>query len=81
MSEKILSIYMDDLREVFLSEIYDGALAANHAYDLGDDHGYFICEVDKTMPHAGIEVLGKVASYDAALRLAELFRSAATRRH
>jgi hypothetical protein len=68
----------DDLREVFLSEVSDESVTQGHAYDLGDDHGYFICELDRTRPGAGVEVLGKAASYEAAIRLAELYASASS---
>jgi hypothetical protein len=73
MRDIILPIYADHLREVFLAEISDDELAYGHPYDLGDDHGYFICEADRTCPLAGVEILGKTASYEAALRLAELY--------
>ena len=73
MREITLPIYADEAREVFLAELPDEELTCGHAYDLGDDHGYFICELDRTQPSAGIEILGKVASYEAALRLVELY--------
>lgn len=76
MREIILPLFSDENREVFLSEVDDSSVVNGHSYDLGDDHGYFICELDKRRPHAGIEVLGKAASYDAALRLSEIFIAA-----
>ena len=73
MIERILLLYADEKREVFLSEIADQADVGDHQYDLGDDHGYFICEADPSAPASGYEVLGKVASYDAAVRLQDMF--------
>jgi hypothetical protein len=42
------------------------------ARGLGGDYGYFIYQVDSDQPHAGIEVIAKAASFDAAMRLYEL---------
>lgn len=39
---------------------------------LGGDYGYFIYEMDSDRPNAGIEVIAKAASVEAALRLYEL---------
>lgn len=39
---------------------------------LGGDYGYFIYEMDSDKPNAGIEVIAKAASEEAALRLYEL---------
>jgi hypothetical protein len=80
MRETVLSLYSDSQREVFLAEIEEAALAHGHAYDLGDDHGYFICEIDRPSPFSGVEILGKVASYEAALRLADLYAISAGKR-
>jgi hypothetical protein len=48
------------------------------AKGLGGEFGYFIFEVDETCPDAGINVIGKAASADAALRLFELLVGART---
>lgn len=50
---------------------------ANHAYTLGDDSGYFIYEVDAERPSSGIEILAKAVSYEAALRLVDIYIMAA----
>ncbi len=39
---------------------------------MGGDYGYFIYEMDSDKPNAGIEVIAKAASEEAALRLYEL---------
>ena len=43
---------------------------------LGNDTGYFIYEVDEAAPAAGILVLGKAASEEAAMHLVDLLQAA-----
>jgi hypothetical protein len=43
---------------------------------LGGDYGYFVYEVDATAPQAGIEVIAKAASVNAAMRLYEIIAGA-----
>jgi hypothetical protein len=73
MRETTFPLYEDEKHEVFLSQIADSDLLDGHQFDLGDDHGFFICEIDKASPLSGIEVLGKVSSYDAAIKLFEMY--------
>jgi hypothetical protein len=42
------------------------------ARGLGGEFGYFIFEVDESRPDSGINVIGKAASAEAALRLFDL---------
>ncbi len=49
---------------------------ANKAYELGDDYGYFIYEFDAARPASGIEILAKAVSYDAAVRLVDIYLTA-----
>jgi len=65
-----------DGREICVSPISRDTFEDNAAYSLGDDHGYFIFEMDEHQPAAGIEILGKAVSYDAAVRLVEIFMAA-----
>jgi hypothetical protein len=51
------------------------AFDSNAVYSLGDDTGYFIYEFDKKQPEAGIEILAKAASYEAAIRIVDIFLS------
>ena len=62
-----------DGREVCVSPLSIDAYEENHAYTLGDDTGYFIYEVDAKRPSSGIEILGKAVSYEAALRLVDIY--------
>jgi len=48
--------------------------------NLGGDSGYFIYEVDEGPQSAGIQVLGKAASEEAAMRLVDIFLSRRPRR-
>lgn len=77
MRSQILSLYCDESREVYLSEMPESRPCQDFDFDLGDEHGYFICEIDKTSSCSGVEILGKTASYEAALRLAEIYLAAA----
>ena len=36
---------------------------------LGGEYGYFIYEVDPRSPQSGVEIIGKVSSVEAAVRL------------
>jgi hypothetical protein len=51
----------------------------NAADNLGTEAGYFIYEVDEGRGSAGISILGKVASEEAAMRLIDIFLAAASR--
>ena len=71
---------MEDLNlSVKLSELLSLCIAPlpartyrETAKGLGGEYGYFIFEVDESCPDAGINVIGKAASADAALRLFDL---------
>ena len=61
-----------------VSPISADAFEANKADALGDDSGYFIYEYDTDRPSAGIEILGKAVSYDAAIRIVDIYMTAAS---
>lgn len=46
---------------------------------LGGDFGYFVYEVDLKNPKAGVEVIAKAASAEAAVRLFDLLVSGGAR--
>jgi hypothetical protein len=62
--------------------IHVATLARQTIVDAGADHlgfsGYFLFEADDTVEKKGIQVLGKASSFEAALRLIDLwnFRAA-----
>jgi len=73
MKELFFSARLPDGREVCIAPITRDTFEANKAQDLGDERGYFIFEFDAVRPAAGIEILAKAASYDAAMRLVDIY--------
>ncbi|TQF85274.1 hypothetical protein FK498_00905 [Elioraea sp. Yellowstone] len=72
---------MDDLfwsaplganRTLCVSTLSQAALAQCEVEAFGSDFGYFVYEVDERPRSAGISVLAKATSEDAAVRLAEI---------
>jgi hypothetical protein len=79
MRHSLFSAQLPDGRMVCVAPISTDTFEANKAYALGDDSGYFIYEFDTHRPASGIEILGKAASYDAAVRLVDIFIAASTK--
>jgi len=75
MREFLFSTKLPDGREVCIAPISVDAFEDNAAYNLGDDSGYFIYEYDSERSASGIEILAKTASYDAAMRIIDIFLS------
>jgi len=75
MQNILFCAQLSDGRQVCVAPVSADAFEANDAYCLGDDSGYFIYEFDDNRPETGIEILAKAASYDAAVRLADIFIS------
>jgi len=71
MEDVFLTARIDDKRSVCISPLPTKTYK-EVAKGLGGEFGYFIYEVDNSMPTAGIQVIGKAASIDAALRLFDL---------
>lgn len=76
MRNILFSSQLPDGRELCVSPVSSDAFRANQADTLGDDSGYFIYEYDNNRPTAGIEILAKAASADAALRLIDIYEMA-----
>ena len=74
MSHVLFSSELPDGKQICIAPVSIDAFEANEAYALGDDTGYFIYERDGRKS-AGIEILGKAASYEAATRLVDIFLS------
>lgn len=72
MEDVFLSARIDEKRLLCISPISARTYKEAGGKGLGGEYGYFIYEVDDTYPNAGIEVIGKAASVDAALRLFDL---------
>jgi hypothetical protein len=73
MQHVLFSTTLVDGRKVCVSPISTDAFEANKAHSLGDDTGYFIYEFDARRPSLGIEILAKAISFDAAVRLVDIF--------
>jgi len=73
MQHVLFSTRLADGRVVCVSPISADTFEANKAHNLGDDTGYFIYEFDTCRPSAGIEILAKAMSFDAAVRLVDIF--------
>ncbi|MBI1272568.1 MAG: hypothetical protein GC131_00580 [Alphaproteobacteria bacterium] len=72
MEDVFLSTQLDDKRMVCISPLSSQTYREVCGHGLGGDHGYFIYEVDLHNPQAGIDVIGKAASAEAAIRLYDL---------
>ncbi len=72
MKHSLVSVELVDGRRITISPISLDAYEDNDAYALGDDSGYFVYEIDIAKESCGIEILAKAASYDAAVRLADI---------
>lgn len=68
---------IDGQRKLCISPLSKRALEDAEIRNLGGDRGYFVYELDERPFVGGVNVLAKAASFDAALRLAELFKAAA----
>jgi hypothetical protein len=73
---------MDDLvwctrisasRRLCVSPLSVATIQENDPENLGSAAGYFIYEVDERPGSAGISILGKAASEEAAMRLVDIF--------
>jgi hypothetical protein len=69
MDDVFLTARIDDTRSVCISPLPAKTYKEAGGKGLGGEYGYFIYEIDNANPNIGIEVIGKVASIDAALRL------------
>jgi hypothetical protein len=72
MEDVFLSAETGGGRIVCLSTLSAKAYRDSGGRGLGGDVGYFVYEVDVDSPQAGLSVLAKAASVEAAMRLFEL---------
>lgn len=72
MDDIFLSAQIDERRMVCISSLSTKTYREVGVHGLGGDSGYFIYEVDLENPQAGIEVIAKAASVEAAKRLYEI---------
>jgi|HubBroStandDraft_4_1064222.scaffolds.fasta_scaffold170329_2 hypothetical protein len=69
MEDIFLSTVIGDRRMICMSPLSQHTYRSCGGVGLGGDYGYFIYEIDAHQPQAGIEVIAKAKSTDAALRL------------
>ncbi len=75
MDDILASVDLGSGRSVHVAALARETLEGSGAEHLGHT-GYFLFESDDTPGHQGINVLGKAASFDAAMRLIEVFKLA-----
>ncbi|WP_036255538.1 MULTISPECIES: hypothetical protein [unclassified Mesorhizobium] len=66
---------IDEHRSLCISSISKKTYLEVGAEFFPSDRGYFICEHDDRQPSAGLSILAKVASLEAAYRLVDLWQS------
>ena len=72
MEDFFLQAKIDNHKSICISPLPDKTYRETGAKGLGGNYGYFIYEVDESRPSVGIEVIGKAASLEAALRIFEI---------
>jgi len=72
MDDVFLTARIDNRRSICISPLPAKTYRNSGGKGLGGEFGYFIYETDSACPDAGIEVIGKAASLEAALRLFEV---------
>lgn len=72
MDDIFLTARIDDTRSICISPLTRKTYRETGAKGLGGEYGYFIYEVDTSLPNTGIEVIGKAASIEAAHRIFEI---------
>ena len=77
LSDLYLVDKLDDCRSICISELSSDDVVGSDAECLGG-RGYFIYEVDSRPVIGGLFVLAKAVSFEAALRLAEMWRARAS---
>ena len=74
MESTLGSVELGDQRSVHIATLSHETVIENDAGHLGFD-GYFLFEVSDNPERKGITILGKACSFDAALRLIEVWQS------
>lgn len=72
MEDVFLRAKLDARRSVCISPLPHKTYRESGGKGLGGQYGYFIYEVDNSRPEAGVAVIGKAASQEAALRIFEI---------
>lgn len=72
MDDVFLTAKLTNTTSICISPLPDKTYKETAAKGLGGKFGYFIYEVDTSEPSKGIEVIGKAASLEAAIRMFEI---------
>jgi hypothetical protein len=72
LDDVFLCAEIGDSRRLCISSISHRTYRIAVGSGLGGDRGYFIFETDESCPDAGIDVLAKATSYEAAMRLFDM---------
>jgi hypothetical protein len=72
MDDVFLTTRIDNQRSICISPLPAKTYKEAGGKGLGGEYGYFIYETRDDHPEAGIEMIGKAASLEAALRLFEV---------
>lgn len=81
MKQFLFSARLPDGNEVCIAPVSADVFNDNDVDSLGDDTGYFIYEYDPQRSETGIEILAKAASYEAAIRITDIFLSVQQKSH
>lgn len=73
MDDLLWCVKISETRSLCVSPLSPATVHENGADNLGSDAGYFIYEVENGPASAGIAILGKAASEEAAARLVDIF--------
>lgn len=76
MDDIFLTARIDSNRSICISPLPRKTYKETGARGLGGEYGYFIYEMDSSRPGEGIEVIGKAASIEAALRIFDMISRA-----
>lgn len=80
MEDVVLSVRVGENRTVSIAPLPKKTYRESAAKGLGGEYGYFIFETYDSTPDAGINVIGKAASIDAAYQLFDLIKAASSAR-
>lgn len=72
MDDVFLTAQIDGRRTLCISPLPAKTYREAGGKGLGGEFGYFVYEVDNQTPSVGLEVIAKVASKEAAIRLFEI---------
>lgn len=73
MDDLIWCAWITPTRRICISPLSSTTVQETSPQNLGGDQGYFIYELEEGRFSGGINILGKAATEEAAMRLVEIF--------